>query len=114
MAAALVDREPEEMEVRDWDGRARIRYMTGADRLKYLSSLGTGNGDDNVRGFNAMIRLVQWTLVDERGERIFTDDDFDMVSSMPLLGLRKVAERAGRMNGFNVEEDEVKSEPSPS
>ena len=115
MAKALADREPVELEVADWDARARVRYMTGAERLDYLKSLTEGaNGDEQVRGFNAMVRLLMWTLVDERGERVFAEEDFELASGLPLIGLRQVAEESSRMNGFNIEDAEGKLEPSPS
>ena len=111
-ARILGNPEPITIEVNEWDCEVRIRQMTGEERLEYIAAI--GNGEDPTNGIRAMVRLVQQTAVDAEGERIFPEDAFNDVASLPFPGLKAVAEAAATMNGLNVQVDEEKSVAIPS
>lgn len=109
VATELANRPPVEMEVKDWDARVFIRYIDGNTRNEWFETMNDGaNGDMTVFGLKRMFKLLMMTLVDEDGQLMFGEDDMDLVAGLPLVGTRKIAERAASLNGLMVEDDAEK------
>lgn len=117
-ARKLAEREPVLFPVPDpeWEGATvRLRYLDGRQRIEFAEkTLEGANGSAVALAFRNMVTLVAYCVVDDRGERAFADDDFDLLASMPTRGLKQVYQKAESINGLSLEDDTGKSEPSPS
>lgn len=94
--------------VPEWGGEVRLRSMTGADRDEYEQWLISQRGPDqkaNIRNLRA--RLVSLSIVDEAGQRLFTDADIDALGARSAAALDRVAEAASRLNALSERDVEV-------
>ncbi len=68
------DLQTEDIEVPEWGGAVRVRSFTGRERDAFESSMVRGDGRDRkVDLTNMRARLVGLTVIDETGQRLFTD-----------------------------------------
>lgn len=105
---AAADLQFEEVKVPEWGGKVRVRGMTGAERDTWEASLIDGRGD-NKRDNRRLIRatLVSLTVVDETGQRLFTEDDVLKLGDKAARSLQRVynvAQRLSRVSEADVEE----------
>ena len=96
----------ETMKVPEWGGTVIIQEMSGTDRELFEEAVVSMNGDDPVvnKG-NLRAQLASFGIVDDAGNRLFTDAD-----SVAELGktsgsaLVRVCGRIQTMNGIGDEE----------
>lgn len=99
----------EDVDVPEWGGTVRVRAMTAAERDAWeVSLLGPEDSDgerkqsfDNIRA-----KLIARTVVDDQGNRLFTDADVAALgkkSAVPLVRLYTVATRLSRIRKQDVE-----------
>lgn len=89
------------VQVPEWGGEVRLRSMTGADRDEYEQWLIANRGPDdraNIRNLRA--RLVSLSIVDEAGQRLFSDADIEALGGRSSAALDRVAEAASRLNAL--------------
>jgi hypothetical protein len=85
---AAEDRPVETVDVPEWGGPVRLRGMSGQDRWTW------GNTRDTAT--DLMAAMLVRCIVDDTGNRIFTDDDapaLALKSAGVLERLRRVADR---------------------
>lgn len=109
----------EEVVVPEWGGRkVRVMGLTGRGRDDYEAAILDQRGKKTrVNMRNARARLVALTVVDERGERIFSDDDIPMLGQKNAAALDRIFDVARRLSGLSdedVEELEGNSAGTPS
>jgi hypothetical protein len=107
------DLKTETVEVPEWAGTINVRMMNGTDRDAFERGLVT-TGADGTRtpNYNNMRpRLVALTAVDDDGNRIFTDDDVEVLARKSAAALERVCIVAQRLNGIGVaaEDDAAKN-----
>ena len=115
---AADDLQTEELEVPEWGGAVRVRSFTGRERDAFEASMVRGDGRDRkVDLTNMRARLVGLTVIDEAGQRLFTDDEVDLLGAKSGAALDRVFAIAQKLNGLSgadVEELSKNSSGVPS
>ena len=115
---AANDLKSEDVEVPEWGGAVRVRSFTGRERDAFESSMVRGEGRDRkVDLTNMRARLVGLTVIDETGQRLFTDDEVDLLGAKSGAALDRVFAVAQKLNGLSgadVEELSKNSSGVPS
>ena len=112
------DLQTEDVEVPEWGGAVRVRSFTGRERDAFESSMVRGEGRDRkVDLTNRRARLVGLTVIDETGQRLFTDEEVDLLGAKSGAALDRVFAIAQKLNGLSgsdVEELSKNSSGVPS
>jgi len=112
------DLQTEDVEVPEWGGVVRVRSFTGRERDAFEASMVRGEGKDRkVDLTNMRARLVGLTVIDEGGQRLFTDDEVDLLGAKSGAALDRVFAIAQKLNGLSgadVEELTKNSSGVPS
>jgi len=112
------DLQTEDVEVPEWGGAVRVRSFTGRERDAFESSMVRGDGRDHkVDLTNMRTRLVGLTVIDETGQRLFTDEEVDLLGAKSGAALDRVFAVAQKLNGLSgadVEELSKNSSGVPS
>jgi hypothetical protein len=93
--------------VPEWGGDVIVSLMTGEARDAWEQSLVVSEGGktrtnmDNIRA-----RLVAATVVDETGNRLFTDKDIAALGRKSSAALERVCKAAQRLNGLTNDDVE--------
>ena len=115
---AAQDLQTEDVEVPEWGGAVRVRSFTGRERDAFESSMVRGEGRDRkVDLTNMRARLVGLTVIDETGQRLFTDEEVDLLGAKSGAALDRVFAIAQKLNGLSgsdVEELTKNSSGVPS
>ena len=96
---ACKDLKQEIVEVPEWGGSVIVRTMTGTERDAFEQSItkdGVQYNTDNIRA-----RLVSLTLIDEDGNRLFTDKEVESVGGKAASALVRLYDVAQRLNGMS-------------
>lgn len=95
-----------DVEVKEWGGSVRLKTMTGAERDNYESQVlntKTKNVEMNKKNFRT--KLLVLTIVNEKNERVFTEEDIEALAEKSSLPIDMLATEAMKMNGI-LKEDE--------
>ena len=115
---AAQDLQTEDVEVPEWGGAVRVRSFTGRERDAFEASMVRGDGRDRkVDLTNMRARLVGLTVIDESGQRLFTDEEADLLGAKSGAALDRVFAIAQKLNGLSgsdVEELSKNSSGVPS
>ena len=115
---AAQDLQTEDVEVPEWGGAVRVRSFTGRERDAFEASMVRGDGKDRkVDLTNMRARLVGLTVIDETGQRLFTDEEVDLLGAKSGAALDRVFAVAQKLNGLSgadVEELSKNSSGVPS
>ena len=99
---AAQDLQTEDVEVPDWGGAVRVRSFTGRERDAFEASMVRGDGRDRrVDLTNMRARLVGLTVIDESGQRLFTDEEADLLGAKSGAALDRVFAIAQKLNGLS-------------
>lgn len=101
------DIETVTVKVPEWGGAVLVRGLTGEERDIYEQSLIRVRGkkrDVDMR--NARARLVAMCVVDENGDRIFSDEDVAALGKKSSAALDRVFDVAQRLSGLREEDME--------
>jgi hypothetical protein len=115
---ALPDIEIEDVWVEPWKMTLKVRGLTGAqiDQWRQESTVGKGrNKDVSVLGLQA--RLVVRAVVDDNGERVFSNRDADLLQAKSAAAIACLFDAAARLSGVrdeDVEELTGKSGTTPN
>jgi hypothetical protein len=105
LAADDVKREP--VHVPEWGGTVLVQSMTGIDRDEFEAEMENQKGKDaqaNRRNFRA--KLAARTIVDEKGERLFSESDIAALGKKNSWALTRVAMVAARLSALNEQDIE--------
>ena len=103
------DLPTETVEVPEWGGSVIVKTMTGTERDAYESSIVKGKKVDMT---NIRAKLCAICIVDDNGERLFTDRDVVALSKKSAKALDRIFDVAQKLNGLgkaDVEELEKNS-----
>jgi hypothetical protein len=96
------DLKSEDVEVPEWGGAVRVRSFTGRERDAFEASMVRGDGKDRkVDLTNMRARLVGLTVIDETGQRLFTDEEVDLLGAKSGAALDRVFAVAQKLNGLS-------------
>ena len=104
---AAKDLETEQVEVPEWGGSVLVRTMNGTERDAFEASFYVGRGKNREQNLeNLRARLVALVVVDEAGERVFTDEDTAALGQKSVKALDRIFEVAQRLNGIGPKDVE--------
>jgi len=79
------DLPTQDVEVPEWGGTVRVRALTGAERDAFEQSIVEQRGKSTRMNLqNVRAKLVALTVVDENGNRIFSDADAKLLGQNRL------------------------------
>ena len=102
------DNVPEEVEVPEWGGSVLVRGMTGKERDAFeVSLLQPGRqGRREVNTANVRAKMVTRCVVDDDGNRLFTDADAAELGERNAAAMLRVFAVAARLSGWGAEVQE--------
>ena len=95
---AANDLTKETVDVPEWGGPVFVRVLTGAERDAFESE---AVGDRRVGKSNVRAQLCARAICDERGDRLFSDDEVGALAAKSAAALDRVFEAASRLNGLS-------------
>lgn len=101
------DLPTEDVEVPEWGGTVRVRGLTGTERDAFEQSIARRKGKNvelNLR--NVRAKLVALSVVDEQGNRIFSEADVDALGQKSAAALDRIFRVAQRLSGLTDEDVE--------
>jgi len=113
------DIKTQEVPVPEWgeDAAVYVKGMTGAERDKFEGSLITMRGKDKQMNMaNIRAKLASMTICDEKGKRLFNENDVQALSQKSAAALQRVFAVAQRLSGISDEDveelaEELKKDP---
>jgi len=101
------DLPTESVHVPEWSGDVLVRALTGAERDAFEQSIVEQKGKSTKMNLqNMRAKLVALTVVDEGGNRLFTDADAKLLGKKSALALNRVFEVAQKLSGLTPEDVE--------
>ena len=109
--------------VPEWGGEVYVKGMMGAERDKFEGSLIVSPGKSQQMNMtNIRAKVASLTICDEKGKRLFNENDVQALSQKSAAALQRVfvvAQRLSRITNDDVEElsENLKNDPfdgSPS
>jgi hypothetical protein len=108
---AAEDIPTKDVEVPEWGGSVRMRGLTGSERDAYELSLWQVRGEKRIlRMENARARLVAMCIVDENGERMFSDAEAKDLGRKSGKVLDRLFDEARKLSGLTAEDVEELAE----
>lgn len=123
------DVETEIVSVPEWGGEVMIKGLTGKQRDEFERSLIEQNGKKITMKFsNVRARLASLSIVDESGQRLFSETDISALGNKSAVALERVFAVAQKLSGLSdkdveeleknsgnaQDEDSTSDSPSPS
>jgi hypothetical protein len=93
---AVDDLPRQEVTVPEWNGSVYVRAFNGAERAQLERIVANANSDDEV-----FPRLAALSIVDEHGERMFSDEDVAQLAKKHGRALQKIVNAALRFNAIS-------------
>ncbi|MGH7206891.1 MAG: hypothetical protein ACREI2_11865 [Nitrospiraceae bacterium] len=93
--ASRRDRKPVRLEVPEWGGDVYVRVLSAADQMAI---------SDELPPTEVPIQILLHCLVDESGERIFTDGDQDELAKEDFPIIMRVFSFVAKLNGLSTKE----------
>jgi hypothetical protein len=104
---AVDDVRKERFAVPEWKGDVFLRVLTGTDRDRFEESY----ADQKMKAFR--IRFLLLALCDEDGERLFSDDEADVLGKKSSVVINRLFEAGWKLNAFTQEAVDALGEDSP-
>ncbi|HDN27273.1 MAG TPA: hypothetical protein ENG03_09310 [Thioploca sp.] len=97
------DIETKTIPIKEWGGDVTIAVMSGFARDKFESSIVGKNGTSNLTNIRA--KMVAASVVDEKGDLMFTDADITKLSKKSSIALDRIFTEAQKLN--KITDDDV-------
>lgn len=104
----------EEVAVPQWDTTVRVRELSAIDKDKLqmsmvdMSKVGANGALDGAVSQSSLIgmraKLICYCVVDQKGDRVFNDDDIPAIGDMPAAPWEPVFDVAMRLSGLTKKE----------
>lgn len=108
---ATPDVQQEDVWVPEWKSYVRVRGLTGRDRDAYETSITVGRGkNQEINTRNARAKLVVLCVIDDAGNRLFTDADVRALGEKSAAALQRVFDVCRRLSGLSDEDMEEMTE----
>jgi hypothetical protein len=92
----------ETVTVEEWGGDVIVSEMSGTTRDGWEQAV--REKDASGRLVSPRAKLIVFTVVDEKGNRIFKDDDIEAIGKLSSEALEKIIAVAMRLNGLGADE----------
>ena len=101
------DIETRTVNVPEWGGDVLVRGMTGIERDAFEAKILDQSGKKTkVNLQNARARLVSITVVDEEGNRLFTENEIVLLGTKSATALSRVYDVAASLSGISDDDIE--------
>jgi len=101
------DLPTEDVYIEQWGAWVRVRGLTAAERDKFEQSIIERKGKSTQMNLqNIRAKLVALCVVDENGNRIFTDADVEALGKKSAQALDKIFSVAQKLSGLTPEDVE--------
>ena len=87
----------ERINVPAWGGEVNVRELTAGEKER-LEALYSGEHTGTIQA-----TVVSMVVLDDNGERVFTDDDIGALSSMSGSAIQAIFKAATRLSGVTTE-----------
>jgi len=105
------DLSTEEVDVPEWGGTVLVRGMSGRERDEFEVSMTVRHGKQMVQDFaNTRAKIVARCVVDEDGQRLFTDADVAVLGEKSGAAIDRIFGVASRLSGLGAEDVEELAE----
>lgn len=94
---AANDIKVEPIEIPEWGGTYYVKVMSGTERDQFEESY----AEQKMKAFR--VRFLVVALCDEKGERVFGDDDAAELGKKSSVVINRVFEVAWKVNAFTTE-----------
>ena len=88
----------------EWGGDIIVSEMSGTNRDIWEQALQKRDVVGNI--ISPRAKLIAFTVVDEKGKRIFNDDDIDSIGKLSSSSLEKICLVAMSLNGLGSDDIE--------
>lgn len=105
---AATDTKLNTVNVPEWGGEVCLKTLTGSERDSFEESY----SGEKMKNFRC--RFLVLTLCDENGERLFADDEADVVGKKSSLVINRLFEKAWQLNAFSDAAVDALGKDSPS
>jgi hypothetical protein len=105
---AADDVRKEKTAVPEWGGDVFLRVLTGTDRDRFEESY----SEQKMKAFR--IRFLLLALCDEAGQRLFGDDEGDVLGKKSSVVINRLFEAGWKLNAFTQEAVDGLGEDSPA
>jgi len=102
------DTKLDKVNVPEWGGDVCIKTLTGTERDIFEDSY----ADQKMKQFR--VRFLVLTLCDESGNRLFTNEEIDVIGSKSSTVIATLFDKAWAFNAFRTEDVNALGEGSPS
>jgi len=93
------DLKREPLTIKEWGGDIFVSEMSGTLRDAWEQMLREKDLEGKI--ISPRAKLIAFTVVNEKGERIFTDSDISLIGKLSSSSLDKVTNVAMRLNGLS-------------
>lgn len=101
--------------VLEWGGEVLVRGLSGAERDAFENAMIQGRGKNRRMNLaNLRARLVAIAVVDEQGNRLFTDADIAALGEKSAAALERVFDVARNLSGLSEKDVDELSKNSPA
>ncbi len=104
---AADDVRKEKVAVPEWGGDVFLSVLTGTDRDRFEESY----SEQKMKAFR--IRFLLLALCDEKGKRLFDDDESDILGKKSSVVINRLFEAGWKLNAFTQEAVDALGEDSP-
>lgn len=99
------DLKQESVPVPEWGGDVLVRGLDGEERDAYEATIISQRGTDVKMNLNnARAKLVQRSVVDGVGSRLFDESDVKRLAKKSAAALQRVYDVAARLSGLSKED----------
>ena len=105
---AAADTKIERIPVPEWNGEVCVKTLSGTERDLFEDSY----SQDKMKNFRS--RFLSLTLCDSNGNRLFGDDEVEVVGKKSAAVINRLFEKAWAFNAFRTEDVEAMGKDSPS
>jgi len=104
---AADDVRKEKIAVPEWGGDVFLSVLTGTDRDRFEESY----SEQKMKAFR--IRFLLLALCDEKGNRLFDDDESEILGKKSSVVINRLFEAGWKLNAFTQEAVDALGEDSP-
>lgn len=105
---AASDTKLEKVHVPEWGGDVYLKTLSGTERDTFEDAY----SQEKMKNFRS--RFLALTLCDKSGERLFSDDEVEVVGKKSASVINRLFEKAWSFNAFRNEDVEAMGKDSPS
>ncbi|MCK5581326.1 MAG: hypothetical protein KAJ18_08645 [Candidatus Omnitrophica bacterium] len=96
----------EKVQVPEWGGYVYVSEMSAETRDQWEQELiASRESEDKLVSGRASLAVI--TIVDEKGNLIFTNEDIPRVAKLSAISLDKITEISQKLNGLSVKVEDV-------